>query len=231
MKKNLMMRMASVLLIAVLMSTCAISGTFAKYVTSDEGSDMARVAKWGVVVEAKNFGMFEMDYETDDDEATFTGDYSVSAAADDRDNLLAPGTDGKFADIKITGTPEVAVDVAIVATVTVSDNWIVDGDFYCPIVVTVGTEKISGLDYDNAGDFANAIKAKIDGKSAQYAPNTNLGATYDTTNLDLAWAWAFEGVAGSEQTDEKDTALGNMAADGTDLNISIGVSITVTQID
>ena len=47
MKKNTMMRLASVLLIAVLMSTCAISGTFAKYVTSDSSSDSARVARWG----------------------------------------------------------------------------------------------------------------------------------------------------------------------------------------
>ncbi|MBE6578265.1 MAG: hypothetical protein E7651_00485 [Ruminococcaceae bacterium] len=233
MKKNLMMRMASVLLIAVLMSTCAISGTFAKYVTSDEGSDMARVAKWGVVVEAKNFGMFEMDYETDDDEATFTGDYSVSSAKGDRDDLLAPGTSGSFANIKITGTPEVAVDVSIVATVVVSENWIDgDGNFYCPVVVTVGAAKFNGLDYASATDFAKAIQDEIKGKSMQYAPNTNLAEIYDNTNLDLAWAWAFENATGTEnnQTDVKDTFLGN-AAVTEDLTISIGVSITVTQID
>ena len=229
MKKNTMMRMASVLLIAVLMSTCAISGTFAKYVTSDSGFDTARVAKFGVAVEAKNFGMFKTDYKTDASGATFTGDYSVSSSTGDK--LLAPGTSGSFADIAITGTPEVAVDVAIVATVEVSGKWIVAGDFYCPVVVTVGTEKISGLDYTSADAFAKAIKAKIDGKSKQYAPNTDLGAIYNnTTNLDLAWDWAFEGAAGSKQTDENDTKLGNIAV-AEDLTIFIGVSITVTQID
>jgi hypothetical protein len=228
MKKNTMMRLASVLLIAVLMSTCAISGTFAKYVTSDSGSDTARVAKFGVVVEADSFGMFETNYETDDTGATFTGTYSVSSS--NTDKLLAPGTSGSFADIAITGTPEVAVDVAIVATVTVSDNWIVDGDFYCPVVVTVGTVEISGLDYTSATAFADAIKAEINGKSKQYAPNTDLGAIYNTTNLDLAWAWAFEGAVGSKQTDVKDTKLGDKAV-AEDLKISIGVSITVTQID
>ena len=47
MKKNTMMRVASALLVAVLLTTCAISGTFAKYVSSAETSDTARVAKWG----------------------------------------------------------------------------------------------------------------------------------------------------------------------------------------
>lgn len=230
MKKNVMMRLASFLLVAVLISTSAISGTYAKYVTKETGSDNARVAKFGVTVEADSFGMFEADYKTTDTTATFTGDYSVSAATGDRDDLLAPGTSGSFADIAITGTPEVAVDVAIVADVKVEGNWIVDGDFYCPVTITVGTENFCGLDYDSADEFAAAIKAKIDGKSDQYAPNTDLGTHYNNTNLDLAWAWAFEGAAGSKQTDEKDTALGDKAV-AEDLIISIGVAITVTQID
>lgn len=50
MKKNKIMRIASVLLVAVILTTCAISGTFAKYVTSGSGSDTARVAKFGVTV-------------------------------------------------------------------------------------------------------------------------------------------------------------------------------------
>ena len=52
MKKNKMMRLASFLLIAVLVSTSAISGTYAKYTTSGFAEDQARVAKWGVTVAA-----------------------------------------------------------------------------------------------------------------------------------------------------------------------------------
>ena len=100
MKKNIMMRLASFLLVAVLISTSAISGTYAKYVTSDDGSDFARVAEWGVVIEAKSFGMFTDKYETDDETATFTGEYSVDGEGED---VLAPGTEGEFANIKITG--------------------------------------------------------------------------------------------------------------------------------
>ena len=228
MKKNKMMRLASGLLVAVLLTTSMISGTFAKYVTTESGSDNARVAKWGVVIDVDNFEMFTKDYATTD--SSFSGTYSVSSATGDRDDVLAPGTSGSFADIAIKGTPEVAVDVVVEPTVTLSNNWIVDGDFYCPVVVTVGTTALSGLDYTSAEAFATAIEAAIEGKSAQYAPNTDLGATYNNTNLDLAWAWAFEGAAGSKQTDTKDTKLGDKAV-AEDLTISIGVAITVTQID
>lgn len=235
MKKNRMMRLASGLLVAVLLTTCAISGTFAKYVTRDSGSDFARVAKWGVTVEAESFNLFADTYKTDDTTATFSGNYSVDSADDE--DVFAPGTKGTFADFAITGTPEVAVDVAVVATVEVSGDWLVDGDFYCPIVITVGDTAICGLDYDDAADFADAIKAELDGKSAQYAPNQDLTAI--DANFDISWEWAFEDAdhvaldcncAAGAQTDAKDTVLGDKAVAG-DLKIAIGVEISVTQID
>ena len=227
MKKNFMMRAASVLLVAVMLTTCAISGTFAKYVTNDSGSDIARVAKFGVVIEADSFGMFETDYATTDT-AKFTGTYSVSSAAGDRDDVLAPGTSGSFADIAITGTPEVAVEVAIGATVSVSDNWKGASDaYYCPVNVTVGGTTLYGNNYASATDFAAAIESAIEGKSAVYAPNTDLSALYNTTNLDLAWEWEFSTGA---INDIHDTALGDRAV-SEDLIISIAVDITVTQVD
>ena len=44
MKKNKFLRLASFMLIACLATCCAVGGTFAKYVTSDNASDSARVA-------------------------------------------------------------------------------------------------------------------------------------------------------------------------------------------
>lgn len=236
MKKNMMMRIASVLLIAVLMSTSAISGTYAKYVTTASGSDTARVAKWGVRIKADSNGMFTDKYETTDD-TTFKGTYSVQSDPYYGDKVLAPGTSGEFAEISITGKPEVAVAVAIVANVSVSPNWQVLGKFYCPVTITVGTTEISGLNYDNPSEFEAAIKAALEDQSDEYKPNTDLGPIYGNNQLGLKWEWAFEGadkdggfeVAG--QTDAKDTALGDLAADGENLKISIGVEITVTQID
>lgn len=234
MKKNAMMRLASVLLIAVLISTSAISGTYAKYVTTASGSDTARVAKWGVVVKADSNGMFTDKYETTD--TTFTGQYSVQSDPDSGDDVLAPGTSGKFADISITGKPEVAVAVAIEADVSVNESWKVLGEFYCPVTITVGTTEISGLNYDNPSEFEAAIKAALEDQSDEYEPNTDLGPIYGNDKLGLKWEWAFEGAdkdGGFEvdgQTDAKDTALGDLAVTE-NLVISIGVEITVTQID
>ena len=53
MRKNKMMRTASGLLVATLLTTSVISGTFAKYTTEETGSDSARVAKFGVEITAR----------------------------------------------------------------------------------------------------------------------------------------------------------------------------------
>lgn len=241
MKKNTMMRVASVLLVAVLLSTCAISGTFAKYVTSEQGADSARVAKWGVELVVDSFVLFADDYETDDN--TFNGTYSVSSAGADGDAVLAPGTKGTFADIEITGTPEVAVDVKVEATVNLSDNWKDEaGKFYCPVVVTVGNTAICGLTYNDVTDFENAIATAIGNYSKQYDPNQDLSRI--DANFDISWEWAFDGTAHAElgcecnagaQTDDQDTALGDAAANAAqaseNLTIEIGVQITITQIN
>ena len=65
MKKNTVMRVLSLILVLTLMSTCAISSTFAKYVTKAEGEDQARVAKWGVVVSVEG-STFATQYKTTD---------------------------------------------------------------------------------------------------------------------------------------------------------------------
>ena len=96
MKKNIMMRVASALLIAVLLTTCAISGTFAKYVTSASGNDVARVAKWGFGTTTLAVDMFDGTYN--------------NVASGDSANVVAPGTT-KTATIELIpaeqGTPEV----------------------------------------------------------------------------------------------------------------------------
>ena len=57
MKKNAMLKIAAVLLVAVLLTTCAISSTFAKYVSSYESTaETARVAKWGLYVDTTSIG-------------------------------------------------------------------------------------------------------------------------------------------------------------------------------
>ena len=227
MKKNRMMRVASALLVAVLLTTCAISGTFAKYVTSKESTDTARVAKFGVDLAVTVDGAFATEYDADttaNDEHGVAIAKTVVAAADDQDNLVAPGTKGDLmASATIAGTPEVAVNVKQEATLVLT-NWAVEGTYYCPLVITVDDAKFYGMDYTSAAEFIAAVEAALD-SDVNYEPNTDLTESHSVT-----WEWAFEGTDG-KQTDELDTALGNYAAKTGDIEISFTYKVTVTQID
>lgn len=230
MKKNMMMRMASLLLIAVLMSTCAISGTFAKYVTSDTGSDTARVAKFGVEIDPKG-NLFLTEYGKTD-MGYVKGANTVITS--DTSKVIAPGTNHELDKVVLAGAPEVAVRITYEATIDLS-NWNIGGvEYYCPLVVTVGTTDLYGMDYASEDAFETAIKTAIDGFSADYAPNTNLSSA-DVPSV--SWAWAFEKddvintVTCSKNDDVKDTALGDKAADGSEVRITVTIKTTVTQID
>lgn len=115
MKKNKMLRIASILLVVTLLSTCVISGTFAKYVTKAEGSDSARVAKWGVIAELNAGDAFAKQYKTTDTDTypAEYGEYTVDAT----EKVVAPGTKSADLDSNITahvsGTPEVATKYEI----------------------------------------------------------------------------------------------------------------------
>lgn len=206
MKRNTILRVSAILLVLTLLSTCVISGTFAKYTTSADANDDARIAKWGVVVEATAEAFTEND---DDTVISF-----VSG-----ENVLAPGTDGNLCGLTITGQPEVAVKIDATAELELTD-WAVDSAYYCPLVITVGTTEFKGNDYADAEAFEKAVEDAIVAEIAKDSvdPNTNLADSVAVT-----WAWAYEG-----NDDVKDTALGNAAAPAT---ISIAVSVTVTQID
>lgn len=126
MRKNKAMRAAGGMLIATLLSTSIVSGTYAKYVTEDSGSDTARVAKFGVVVTADG-DLFSDTYKTTANTPGVSADNKADAASlsvvsaayasgngvDGTDHVVAPGTkntDGLT--FTVTGTPEVAVKLA-----------------------------------------------------------------------------------------------------------------------
>jgi len=225
MKKNTMMRLASILLVAVLISTSAISGTYAKYVTSKTGTDTARVAKWGVTITA-NGSTFATEYATDDENVV--GTIAKSVVSTNADKLVAPGTKGDMVAMTLTGIPEVAFEVKYEATVEIGDNWMVDGVFYCPLEITVNGEVIKGLEYNNAEAFEGAVKAKIDAYTAKYAPHTDLSVEDVVATPDVSWSWPF---STSADNDKKDTALGDAAANDNAATITVSVVTTVTQID
>ena len=229
MKKNIMMKIASVLLIAVLLTTCVISGTFAKYTATNGAGDTARVAKWGVAITTSS-DLFAEAYATT---ATVEDNTIVNSVAVDTagTNLVAPGT-AQSVTFSITGNPEVAVKLDVVMNVT-SD-----------VVIPAGTEVAPGVELDAAytpvvftltkagvaaplatGTLAQ-IEAAMEALTDEFAPNSGILAGEYT----LAWAWAFDG------NDAADTYLGNViAGTETDANtktaIAFNFTITVTQID
>ena len=257
MKKNVMMRLASFLLVAVLISTSAISGTYAKYVTTAEGKEEARVAKWGVQVGVEGFsdegddGLFLNAYEADD------GETKITTTVQAEDKVVAPGTKNEEGiTFTLTGTPEVAVKVDVVVKSSTGDkavdvvlpagkytDWTesIDGEYseefdaaeYHPVKFTLYDKGNMGKPIVNKGTLAE-VEAKLEGLSGEYDPGTDLSTVLADNyrgEYVLTWAWDFE-----TGHDKEDTLLGNIA-DGLDtvadasVELDFEVSITATQIN
>lgn len=246
MKKNTMMRLASALLVLVLLTTCAISGTFAKYVTANDAEDGARVAKWGV-----NFSLTKTD-----DKDLFTAEYAenndpqssgVSVKAYNGDKLVAPGTSGNLITFAVTeeaDAPEVSYEVTFAITDTADTVWLKQGsETYEPIVWTVKLGENAETTYTLAEMVAAIEGYKFyynvdDGKYYEWS-----NGAWETTGSDTApsvtvnWAWDFDD-SGAGTNDVYDTLLGDYAA-GIDLptgvtanlTISIELTATATQLD
>ena len=218
MKKSKLMRVAALLMVAVLLTTCAISGTFAKYIeNANTAAQTARVAKWGVEITADASGLFASEYAKDDAEFT-VDENSVETTGE---FVVAPGTSGEFAEYTLTGTPEVAVRVSFEGTLDLGDNWEVDGAYYCPLEITVDGTTFKGTTYASVDEFEAAVNAAIAKNTKDYAPLTDL-STVAADSLAISWAWAFEG-----NDDAKDTALG----DAFNATISLTTSCEAVQID
>lgn len=238
-KKNRTLRAAVLMLALVLITSCFVGGTFAKYVTSGEAGDNARVAKWGVSITAHDTGdIFAKEYDAiagQDNTVIAGGEYKVIAPGTKKDNAAL---------VTLSGKPEVSVQVTYNAEhFSLTGNWIGDENntFYCPLIIkvtgkvgdAVKTETINCVEKTSAAEVETAVKNAVAACSATYGPNTDL-STVAGDGLKISWEWPFEGTANQGQTDAKDTYLGNQAATATGLDIPaihIPVTATVTQID
>ena len=244
MKKNRMLKLASAMVILCLITTCAISTTFAKYTTGGSANDEARVAKWGVNISMLGDGLFANEYS----DAVNGNGLTVKSTTD----VVAPGTssdESTAAVFAITGTPEVAVNVKVEFVVTnyvylgvgtyddettatvLDDEFDIIGTEYDPIVFTLTQTKAvdaNGNPITTSTDLytgtLKGLEAFLAGWSTDYAPNTVLDSEFTIT-----WAWAFDG------NDQADTFLGNRIVDGHtgSWNLTLGYTLTVTatQID
>ena len=226
-KKNWTLRAAVLMLALVLITSCFVGGTFAKYVTSGSGTDSARVAKFGVTVTA-NGDVFAKEYDTNDQ--TVVGTIAKSVISTDK---------GDFVAATVAGTPEVAVRVSykLDAASLQLENWKdADGKFYCPLVFKIktpeGNQAIIGTDYTSADLMKAALVNAVASYTKDYAPGTDLsGKAADT--LAISWEWPFEtGVDNDKPANNvRDTFLGDEAAAGRAATVSLTLATTVTQID
>lgn len=259
MKKNKMMRLASAMMVMTLLTTSVISGTFAKYVTTNSGTDKARVAKWGVEITiADDMEVFKTEYATDDN-SEYTGGVSVKSKANtdgSQDNVVAPGTKGSMT-FKVTGQPEVAVALKVNIDDTTrnaiqlaagtyelkagkfagKDVKLTTTNTYEPIKFYFGKEPVSASTVYTL-TLAD-LEDKLEALSTTYEPNTDLAEKIG--EYTIAWQWAFEGEApaGTEWVGTEPYAdakkvdfLDTYLGDETGLQIEeFDISITVTQID
>lgn len=234
-KKNVLMRSAGLLLVLVLVTSCFVGSTFAKYTVGDKGTATARVAKFGVAVTASG-DMFAKTYATDDQSA---GAIANSVAS--TENVVAPGTKKEgFVAATITGTPEVAVRVSykLDAADLVIDGWnLADGSFYCPLVFRIkaadgGNTVISGTGFTKVNEMKAALVNAVAAYTKDYAPGTDL-SDQNADTLTISWEWPFETGADAEKpaNNVKDTYLGDQAAAGNAAKIQLTLATTVTQID
>lgn len=164
MKKNTSIRIGAIVMALVLMTLCLVSGTLAKYVTSANASDSARVAKFGVTVTASTTDGFKATYATDDAAKSATITNSVVAST----KVIAPGTTGTIASFTVAGTPEVAVSVAVDASASsISDNWKDAGaNAYMPVTFTLEKDGTAVAGAEDV-DFAT-LKTSLDALSNVY---------------------------------------------------------------
>ena len=207
MKKNRMMRLASILLVCVLLTTSVISGTFAKYTSSATATDSARVAKWSVKVGTVDIanpagqtvsidlfntvnGFGEGD-ETGNDTNVKDGSNEV---------IIAPGTSGSF-ELTVTNASEVTAIVDITFTVAKPNN--------LPIMFKLGDGEWSA---DVSALNITAAELAYEGDTA-------------TKTVTIHWKWDFDT---STDQNGKDTELG-VAAVSADQLVTVTATITATQ--
>ncbi len=225
MKKNVMMRVASALLVAVLLTTCTISGTFAKYTTQATGSDSARVAYWGIQNDASiTFDLFKNTYD-----GTVTGEDSA--------DVVAPGTSNKTAFSFIfkenaadsVAAPEVAYNLTVTPTITGNYDALDNNNYFKWTLKAPGAT--DATEYNTVAELETAIKALSGDASGTKRYEAGTPPTAFNGTCEIGWTWAFEATgddAAKTAQNEADTAMGN-AAELDDISIEIVVS--ATQID
>ena len=212
-KTNKAMRLGSVMLVLALLTTCAISGTFAKYTTESSGSDTARVAKWGIGTSSISL------------DNLFSTTYQNVQSSTSKD-VIAPGTSGQ-ASFKFM-TDGTAPEVAYKLTVTADDST-------CDTSISGNTNIQWKLDNGEWGTWSTLLTniKKLSGSST--GTNTYSAGTMPTDlsgEHTVYWQWVYYTT---DTQDGTDTTMGNNAAAATSEasidDVTLNIKVNATQVD
>lgn len=175
MKKNKRMRTASGLMIAALLTTSMISGTFAKYTTADAAQDSARAAKWGVNlgISGRLYGDAYAGADSNTIVSNTDSSVTVKSSAAGTD-VIAPGTRNSNSGLHITlnGTPEVSTRVY--GTIKTQNIYLKKGEYG----VMVEAHDVKAEDFANGGNEYYTETGGAYEKAKGYTQGT--GVTYYT---------------------------------------------------
>ncbi len=221
MKKVKTLRLASVLLVLVLLTTSIIGGTFAKYATSDSATDSARIAKWGISKPAAlNFNLFATN-AFDDGKVQSSNDEKVLAPGTSHEQVVNLFTvTGTAPEVKYNYTVELAVNSEASTTIAKLDA--LDG-FKWTLKAPGAT---TATEYAKFAD----LKTAVDGLSEMNIAPNDLpeGYTANSTNtMTIGWAWEF----GDSANNVADTAAGDTAAAGSLDTFTLTLTIKAEQVD
>ena len=195
MKKNKILRTASVMFVLTMLTTSIIGGTFAKYVTTDSAQDTARVAKFGVVATASGdlFGSTYNKVDEGNKIITYSVNGGTVSAKEDSAEVVAPGTKNDTGlSLSVAGTPEVATKVTLGSAdgYANSDIYLASGTYGVMVKYTgVRTKENIGNYYTYDADtkkYAKATDAVVDTDATDVYELHDM-ATLDADYYPLNW--------------------------------------------
>lgn len=198
--KNRFLRLASGLFVLCLITTSVISGTYAKYVTGDNGNDTARVAKWGVELSTSGT-LFGTHYAaTGTDETADSIVVNSTNVASTGGNVVAPGTkNNKGFQVKLTGQPEVAYKVTAETTDVENKDIYLKAGSYGIMIEAYGIN----ADTDFSAKSLYTLDAETYTKATKFAAGKTYYALQDECNFKDDYyplAWTLKAVDNSEKS-------------------------------
>lgn len=206
MKKNNAMRIATLLLALVIITTCFVGSTLAKYASKVTADDTVTVAKWEIEVNDTEISVANPQI-TFDLFNTIKDSDPAENETDVKAGMIAPGTSGSFA-LKVENLSDVNATYAITLTAEESNT-----------AVNVPIEYAVVAD-DESVDTATWTSDPTD------IAATNIAMTDGTATHTVHWRWVF---GDTEAGITQDTTVGIAAQ--TAMTVKVTAEIVVAQVD